>query len=183
MQGKKAPSSVPLPNGLCYNLEIMKRKLVPDNFDVPESLETDRLRLRMLTVHDVEKDYNAVMTSVDHLRGVFGPDSDWPMNLTLEQNLVDLGWHQKEFQTRSSFAYTVMSPDEGRCLGCVYIYPSPNPEFDAMVIAWVRQSEVGNRLDEHLLEKVKKWIDEDWPFKNVAYPGRDIDWHTWNSYK
>ncbi len=41
--------------------------LVPADFDVPEVLETDRLRPRMLTVNDVVKDYDAVVSSTDHL--------------------------------------------------------------------------------------------------------------------
>ena len=85
----------------------------------------------MLTVDDVVKDYDAVMTSVDHLRGVFGPQSDWPAeDLTLEQDLIDLGWHQKEFQIRRSFAYTVMNLSETTCLGCVYINPARNRGYD-----------------------------------------------------
>jgi hypothetical protein len=157
-------------------------KLVPGTFKVPEVLETDRLRLRMLTVNDVVKDYDAVMSSVQHLQGVSGPNSNWPSkDLTLEQDLIDLGWHQKEFQKRTSFAYTVSSPDEKRCLGCMYIYPSSNSKYDAMVLLWVRQSELQNGLEEYLFETVKKWIKEKWPFKNVGYPGREIDWKTWNS--
>ena len=69
------------------------RPFVPKDFSVPEKLETDRFRLRMLTVDDVEKDYDAVMTSVEHLRGVFGPRSTWPSpELTLTQDLIDLGY-------------------------------------------------------------------------------------------
>ncbi len=91
----------------------MNRKLVLDDIQVPELFENERVRLRMLTVNDVEKDYDAVMTSIAHLQGVFGPETNWPTDeLTLEQDLVDLGWHQKEFQIRSSFAYTVMSPEK-----------------------------------------------------------------------
>jgi hypothetical protein len=100
-------------------------KLVPDSFEVPDKLETSKFRLRMLKITDVGRDYDAVMTSVDHLKGVFGPSSHWPSaDLTLEQDLIDLGWHQKEFQRRTSFAYAVMNPDESRCLGCVYILGS-----------------------------------------------------------
>jgi hypothetical protein len=162
----------------------MNQKLVPDDFQVPELFENTRVRLRILTVNDVEKDYDAVMTSIDHLQGAFGPDSKWPSKeLTLEQDLIDLGWHQKEFQKRSSFAYTVMSPDESECIGCVYIYPSPNSVYDSMVIMWVRQSEVKNGLDAHLSEIVKKWVREKWPFKNPGYPGRDIGWDEWNVFK
>ena len=86
---------------------------VASNFDVPELLETDKFRLRMLTVNDVVKDYDAVMTSIDYLKGVFGPQSKWPSKeLTFEQDLIDLGWQQKEIQRRLSFAYTVMNLDE-----------------------------------------------------------------------
>ena len=41
---------------------------VPTDFVVPSRLETSEFRLRRLTVHDVVKDYDAVMSSVDHLR-------------------------------------------------------------------------------------------------------------------
>ncbi len=148
-------------------------KFVPDDFDIPEKLETDHFRLRMLTISDLVKDYEAVMTSVDHLQGVFGESSTWPSrNLTLEQDLIDLGWHQKEFQKRSSFAYTVMSLDESTCLGCVYIYPNKEQSVDADVYLWVRKSEFEKGLDPVLFDEVKSWINFDWPFDNVRYPGR-----------
>ena len=92
------------------------KPFVPDSFDIPERQETADFCLRMLTVHDVVKDYDAVMSSVERLTTVFDERSGWPQGLTLEQNLIDLGWHQKEFQMRRSFAYTVMNPDETICL-------------------------------------------------------------------
>lgn len=152
----------------------MSKPFIDSNFQVPEKLETDKFKLRMLTVNDVVKDYDAVMASIDHLQGVFGSTSTWPtQNLTLEQDLIDLGWHQKEFQKRSSFAYTVMSLDESQCLGCVYIYPTDTPNFDAKVIMWVRKSEFDNGLDPILYETVKNWMNEKWPFEKLEYPGRD----------
>jgi len=151
----------------------MARLFVAESFEIPESLETDSFRLRMLTVHDVIKDYDAVMTSAEHLTGLFGTTSKWPAGLTLEQNLIDLGWHQKEFQKRSSFAYTVVSLDESKCLGCVYIYPSDSDVFEAQVRLWARFSEAGNGLELRLFETVRKWIADQWPFTVVAYPGRD----------
>ena len=89
-------------------------RLVPDDFDVPATLEHSSFRLRMLTVNDLVRDYDAVMSSVDHLRTTYSRESggDWPTGLTLEDDLVDLGWHQREFTLRASFAYTVMTPDE-----------------------------------------------------------------------
>lgn len=146
---------------------------VPAAFEVPAVLETATFRLRMLSVNDVVKDYDAVMSSLEHLRkqNVFG--GTWPKEtLTLEQNLIDLGWHHKEFQTRRSFAYTVVSLDESTCLGCVYIVPSKKPDVDAEIYLWVRQSEYEKGSDPVLLEAVKSWIRERWPFNAVEYPRR-----------
>ncbi len=154
--------------------------LVPAGFSVPTNLVTDEFRLRMLTINDVVKDYDAVMSSYEHLQGVFGPNSTWPRaDLSLEQDLIDLGWHQKEFQNRTSFAYTVMSLGETRCLGCVYIYPAEPADYDAQVILWARQSEIANGLEDRLLAAVKQWMGQAWPFKKVGFPGKEIPWAEW----
>lgn len=157
------------------------RPLVPDDFVVPDPLETHRLRLRPLTVHDLVKDYDAVMTSVERLRPVFGPDQDWPVGLTLEQDLADLGWHQVEFQLRTSFAYTVVRLDESEILGCVYFFPSDKRDHDVDVVLWVRQSEAETGLDEHLESAVAAWIDSLWPFECPGFPGRLVPWSEWRN--
>jgi hypothetical protein len=144
---------------------------VPLDFIIPDALDTTEFRLRMLTVNDVVKDYDAVMTSVEHLRTIFS-DSSWPSGLTLEQNLIDLGWHQKEFQTRRSFAYTVVTPSETRVLGCVYINPAREPGYDAEVSLWARESELASGLEIRLFAAVREWMERAWPFKGVTYPGR-----------
>lgn len=102
--------------------------------------------------------------------------------LTLEQDLIDLGWHQKEFQLRSSFAYTVVSLDESRVLGCVYVNRSSNPEYDASVCLWVRQDELATGLDGALFTTVKEWIAQSWHFERVAYPGRELSWQELSGY-
>ena len=121
--------------------------LVPEDFVVPEVLETDRLRLRPLTIHHAVKDFDAVASSEERLRKQYDPDGEWPSGLTLEQNIVELGWHQTEFQQRTSFAYTVLNLDESEVMGCVYIYPSPRADYDVQVKLWVRQSRVAEGLD------------------------------------
>ena len=165
--------------GIAFNCNAQSTPFVPKSFEIPPVLETEQFRIRMLTVNDVVKDYDAVMSSIDHLKATF-PGSSWPSKeLTLEQDLIDLGWHQKEFQKRSSFAYTVMNPDETQCLGCVYINPCARPEFDAVVYLWVRASAFEDGLDPLLFDCIQKWIENDWPFSNVAYPGREIPWDIW----
>lgn len=151
--------------------------LVPKDFDVPVLFDRERFRLRMLSVNDLVKDFDAVVSSRDHLNDLFGPG--WPEGLTLEQNLVDLGWHQKEFERRTSFAYTVVAPDESRVLGCVYIYPTRKKGYDAEVHLWARQSELAGGLEDELLEAVRGWLRREWPFENPALPGRDIPWEVW----
>ena len=153
---------------------------VPRDFAVPETLETDEFRLRMLTVNDVVKDYDAVMSSFDHCRTIW-PGGTWPEDLTLEQNLIDLGWHQKEFQTRRSFAYTVVDPSESRVLGCVYIEPTRRRGYDAVVYLWARQSELAGGLESRLHTTVRGWIESAWPFESVGFPGRDIPWEAWRA--
>jgi hypothetical protein len=132
---------------------------------VPAGLKHERFHLRMLSIHEVVKDFAAILDRVE-------PDGSPapPEGLTLEQNLVDLGWHQKEFQLRRSFAYTVLSPDESVCLGCVYLYPTD--DADARVHVWVRGSAWEDGLDPVLEQAVRAWVDEAWPFATVSYPDR-----------
>ncbi|MFT4819688.1 MAG: hypothetical protein ACI8PP_001822 [Candidatus Pseudothioglobus sp.] len=151
----------------------------PASAIINAGFKTKNFKVRPLTVNDLVKDYDAVMSSVGHLNAVFDPNDTWPTaDLTLEQDLIDLGWHQKEFQNRSSFTYTVMNPDESTCLGCVYIYPSQKAHYDASVFLWIRQSHSA-LLDDQLLLDVKTWIDAHWWFTSVAYPGRQPTWEQW----
>lgn len=154
---------------------------VPHNFKVPDTLENQHFRMRMLSVNDFAKDFDAVMTSLNHLQEMFLSHWGWPTKeLTLEEDSEDLVKHQKEFLERSAFAYTVMSKDESQCLGCVYVDPTSKFGYDAEIYLWVRKSALDNGLDPILFNTVKEWIKKEWPFKNVAYPGRDISWEKWD---
>jgi hypothetical protein len=125
----------------------------------------------MLSVDDVEKDYEAVMESQDLLHTMFG--GPWPRTgFTLKENLDDLKRHQQEFLDRKAFAYTVISLDESRVLGCVYINPTEVNNVDAVIHMWVRQTEYDKGLDDILFNTVKDWVSANWPFKNIDYPGR-----------
>ena len=151
---------------------MKKSHFVPPEFEVPPMLETEQFRLRMLSVDDVEKDYEAVIESRQLLHSMFG--GPWPREgFTLKENLDDLERHQREFLNREAFAYTVVSLDESRVLGCVYINPTQEIDADAIVVMWVRQSEYDRGLDPILFQAVKDWISAVWPFQTVAYPGRE----------
>ena len=146
-------------------------QFAPNDFEIPSLFETDNFRFRMLSVDDVEKDYEAVIESRKLLHSMFG--GPWPrLGFTLDENLTDLERHQQEFLDRKAFAYTVVSLDETKVLGCLYINPPKKTGPDAVVVMWVRQTEYDKGLDEILFSTVKDWISTQWPFKNVNYPGR-----------
>ena len=169
--------------GMSGTILSQNSPFVPSDFDVPDTLENQNFRIRMATVNDVVKDYDAVMTSIDHLQKMF-PLWNWPYkDLTLEQDLIDLGWHQKEFQIRRSFTYTVVTLDESQVIGGLYIFPTKKGDFDATVNMWVRTNVLDDGLDTILFKTVKQWIKNEWPFKNVAYPGREIKWEEWKLLK
>ena len=155
------------------------RALVPADFDVPERLDGPGFHLRMLSVEDLEKDFEAVIETTAQLQGLFGPDSPWPEGVTKDEDLIDLAWHQREFTIRHSFAYTVMAADESRCLGCVYIFPSERRGYDAKVFYWVRSGPEAGTRDAELGRMVRDWLAARWPFSAVAYPGRDQAWTAW----
>ena len=67
------------------------KPFVPPEFIVPLRLDRPQFILRPLLITDVDKDYDAVVTSIDHLQGVFGLRSKWPSpNLTHEQALTSI---------------------------------------------------------------------------------------------
>ncbi|MER5419610.1 GNAT family N-acetyltransferase [Streptosporangium roseum] len=143
-------------------------------------MEHERFHIRPITIHDTVRDFDAVMSSAARLRESFPGGGGWPLDdMTLEENLIDLAWHQKEALLRRSFNYAVMSPDGSRQLGCVYIDPPEKRGADADVSFWVRTGEEGTGLDEELERVVRAWMREAWPYASVRWPGRDISWEEW----
>jgi hypothetical protein len=155
---------------------------VPTDFELPEAVEFDGFVLRPIHVNDAVIDYDAVMTSVDHLRDCYWRAPGWPTDdLTLMQDLIDLAWHTKERQFRTSFVYIPVSLDGKVQLGAVYIDPSVKEGYDVNVQTWVRASEVANGFDDRFFQLVREWIERDWPFERVAYPGREISREEWDA--
>jgi hypothetical protein len=152
-------------------------KLVPDSFTVPEKLETPDFRIRKLRYHDAELDYEAVMSSIDIIQKTRG--GDWPTTeLTYEDDQIDLAWHQREFENRTSFAYTVMSLDETECLGCLYLYQpgwrgEKTKDADVDVSFWVTQAAYDKGLYPVLYRTIDDWL-KTWPFKKITYSNEVI---------
>ena len=157
---------------------MYRRPLLPADFAVPTEIAGQGFGLRPLRLSDADRDYEAVMASAAQLRGAMDPDSDWPDGLTLHENRVDLGWHEREFTVGHSFAYTVLAADGDRCLGCAYVYPSDKSGFQAMAFWWVRPSPDDPGLDARVGQAFRAAL-AGWPLVGIAFPGRDIEWSDW----
>jgi hypothetical protein len=146
---------------------------VPDDFDPPHGLSTAQFRLEPLGPEHNEADYAAWTSSMQHIHDTPGwGTSRWPRQMTLEENRADLERHQRDFQGRAGFTYTVLD-GEGDVIGCVYIYPlAPDPVPGvAHVDSWVRADHA--ELDVPLYRAVSEWLARDWPFTRVEYADRD----------
>jgi hypothetical protein len=141
--------------------------LVPADFDVPLGLEGPGFRLEPLGPEHNERDHEAWMSSLDHIRATPGwAGSDWPHPMSLEDNRRDLERHAADFEARRGFTYSVLDGDD--VIGCVYIYPSS--EGGAEVHSWVRASRA--EMDRPVWQGVSQWLAEAWPLDPVRYAGR-----------
>jgi hypothetical protein len=146
-------------------------RFVPADFELPKGFETPEFRVRPITIADVEKDYEAVMESIDIIHTSLLSDT-WPTaSFTLEDNRRDLAEKERRFEQRMSFTYIVVTPSEHQVLGSVYINKGINGP-DAAVFMWVRKTAYEAGLDPVLEKTVRDWIEQEWPFEWVVYPGR-----------
>ena len=132
--------------------------------------------LRPLRSADAELDHDAVTSSAAQLRR--WSDSPWPADdFTLADNRADLELHECEHDKGAAFTFTVLDPEESRCLGCVYVgpvWPEAAPLCEGAALAasvgfWVRTSELACDLDRHLLATLRTWLKDEWAFDCVLF--------------
>ena len=144
---------------------------VPDDFEPPVALDGPGFRLEPLTGEHNARDHAAWSGSMEHIHRTPGfQQGNWPHEMTLDQNLADLIRHDKDFQARRGFTYTVLDPDDD-IVGCVYIYPLAGDPTAANVSSWVTEARAD--LDTPLYIAVSEWLERDWPFPRVEYGARD----------
>jgi hypothetical protein len=150
----------------------MEDSFVPPRFEVPHAYAWSEFHLEPLGEQHNDRDHAAWMSSIDHIRSTpgFSPQEEpnWPVAMTLEENLEDLVRHAKDFHERRGFTYSILEGDD--VIGCIYIYPGRLPGHDAEISSWVRESRA--ELDTAVREALAMWIDEAWPFSNPFYAGR-----------
>jgi hypothetical protein len=137
-----------------------------------ERIEAKNFTIRKLEASDVERDYATFMASAGAIVSQRG--GTWPDGTeTLEEDVIDLSWHQREFELGTSFAYQVITPDNSAMLGCVYFYPPKHPnngasEFepegtDLSVSLWTTQDAYDSGVYDELYHFVEEWLKQ-WPF-------------------
>jgi len=144
---------------------------VPPGFDVPITYAWSEFHLEPLGAQHNQRDHDAWMSSIDHIRSTPGFSSeeerDWPVAMTLEANLEDLLRHARDFEERKGFTYSILDGDE--VIGCIYIYPDRRSNHDASISSWVRASRANQ--DVPIREALAAWIDDVWRFSNPYYAG------------
>ena len=156
----------------------MTTKLVLEPFKIPLQLKHPKFIARKLCASDAYLDYLAVMSSIELIQKTRG--GNWPQpNLSFEDDMIDLAWNQREFENRSSFAFTIMNHEETECLGCFYLYPvgfrgeAPD-DSDVDVSFWVTQTAHDQGLYEELYLAIKEWIKKEWPFKKPYWSNKEL---------
>ena len=104
-----------------------------------------------------------------------------PVTITKPQDYGELKRHRWEFQHHTAFSWGVMTPDKQSTVACVYINPSTKAGYDATVRMWVTKQGAAAGVEPMLEKAVRAWIAAKWPFKKVAFPGRDMPMSEWNS--
>lgn len=127
---------------------------------IPRVHSLGEFTLKALTVADLERDFAAVMESAAEIRAA-NPGSTWPEGLTSHDDLLDLAWHQREFESRRSFAFVIENA-AGDYLGCLYVYPSLAGDRAADVVWWWRTGMPVTR--EVFPAVIRDWLSgPDWP--------------------
>lgn len=149
----------------------MDRPFVPPEFDVPDGFAWSQFHLEPLDAHHNERDHEAWMSSIDHIRSTPGfseeEERNWPAPMSLESNLEDLVRHAKDFRERKGFTYSILEGEE--VIGCIYIYPDRWAGHEAWISSWVRESHA--EFDDSVRATLAAWIRDEWPFEDPYYPG------------
>lgn len=143
------------------------------DYKAQNRINTEDFIIRKLEANDVERDYQTFISNIDAIKAQRG--GTWPDGTeTVEDDMIDLSWHQREFELGTSFAYQVISPDETEMLGCIYFYPPKHPNngaaqyesegIDASVNLWVTQIAFDTGIYEKLYRYTEQWLTE-WPFE------------------
>ena len=126
------------------------------------------------------------MANVEHLKGLLGPDLEWPReDLTPRLALADTGWCEWMHDLNTCFSFALFSTDMSKeiyclCL-CLCISPSKHPDHDVEVFFWLEKNASDVGMEPRSLALVENWLAASWPFENSGHPNREVAWEDWTA--
>ena len=154
---------------------------VPADFVPPRGLVTAAFVLEPLGPRHNESDYAAWTSSIAHIQATpgFARRLVAARDDARRESRRSRDARARTSRKRSGFTYTVLDPDDGDVIGCLYIYPLRSDDDGdarrpiagaASVLSWVRADRA--ELDVPLWRAVSAWLEADWPFEHIAYAPR-----------
>lgn len=149
-----------------------------------EGFLADGFIVRPLEPADAELDHDAVMASRDFLYHWEQDPPYPPEDFSIDANRDDLEWMANNHRDGKRYTYTVMTADETRTLGCIYLLPGDDPMYqtaevtshdgtdlsttDATVSFWVRPATWAQGFERTLLDAILGWLRDDWSFDRAV---------------
>lgn len=156
-------------------VRLLPAPFVPATFDVPKYFDASKYRLVPLGPDLARQDFEAYMSSIEHLQQTFTLSKSWPTTtVTMADAIKDVEGEKQRFDARQSFTYAIVTLDGKHELGCLYLSPSKKKGYDAVARVWVTKARFDEGFEHELLPELKSWIAAKWPFRSVAWVGREI---------
>ncbi|MFK7746212.1 MAG: hypothetical protein AB8B47_14245 [Roseobacter sp.] len=127
--------------------------------DLPREFAIGAYHLAPLSPEFVKEDYDAVMASAPLLHDIFG---DWPTGLTVEDNAIDLAWHEREFTSRRSFSW-ILRNETAVYIGCFYVYPAIGARDQAKATLWLCDIAQRDTVARTLRQLLGTWLEANIP--------------------
>jgi hypothetical protein len=155
-------------------------QLVPESFTVPTIYMGANYKLVPLGPAVAEMDYQAYMSSIDHIKKSQG--GNWPRpDLTLADQAKDMAGEKSQWDGRKSFPFAVLNREGTKEFGCFYLRPSAKEGYDVAITMWVTKDQFDKGFEEQLYKDMKVWIAKSWPFQKPAWRGHEITNEAWRA--
>jgi len=159
---------------------LIKPIILSEGITEPLLLKYDNFYAKQLTRSDLDADLEGVNSSIEIIQKTRG--GSWPSEqLTRDADLLDLAWHEREFNDGNSFAYAIYT-NEDEYLGCFYLYgmglrtPLSEVTIDFEVDAswWVTTEAFKEGYYEKVYLALLQWLSDEFKFKRIKYSNKEL---------
>ncbi len=159
---------------------LRKALSLPEGVDAPMRLEFDDFYAKPLTRADLDADLEGVNSSLEIIRETRG--GSWPSGqISREDDLLDLAWHEREFNSGDSYAYVIYTNNDVY-LGCFYLYgigsrtslTGETIDYDVDASWWVTSKAYEEGYYEKVYAALQQWLEQDFKFAKISYSNKVI---------